>query len=315
MGLIDKPSVSDNRPEDTEGTAMNSDDSAPDWAEGIPHADAFPTPPSAPDRSPMESPSSPSGGPISTPDEEDGSAREVSTEEQREADARLLENARSDPRAFELLRDTLIAYALPVTAKKIVDGEIWREASREVGMPAPAPNPPAVEPQEVESLAGEVVTRAFNRFRRHGLYKWDPNGGVSLTTWFYRDCLYQFSNAVRAWSKDRRELAPSMTCLLGLDELNEGEASQLGHRRVASDLTSADPEAAALSAVRLSDRLHDIERALGPRTRMLIEKHAVDGRPLTEVAGEMGISRQKAHRMLSRCRQEMIKIWGEKDHG
>jgi DNA-directed RNA polymerase specialized sigma24 family protein len=294
---------------------MNANDSASDWVESIPHGDAAPTPPSDLDGSPMASPPSPAGGPIPTPDddeeEEDGSAREVSTEERRDADARLLEEARSDPQALERLRDVLIAYALPVVEAKIPDREIWREATREVGMPAPWPDPPAVEPQEIESLAGEVVTRAFNRFRRHGLYKWDPAGGLSLTAWFYRDCLHQFSNAVRAWSKDRRELAPSAIRLISMDD---HDISQAIHQCVPGDSTPADPEAAALSAVRLEDRLLDIERVLGSQTRMIIEKHVIDGRPLAEVAREMGIRRQKAHRMLSRFRREMIIIWGGEEH-
>jgi DNA-directed RNA polymerase specialized sigma24 family protein len=187
---------------------------------------------------------------------------------------------------------------------------MWREARTQAGVPAPAPDPPVLEPEEVESLAAEAVTRAFKRFSRHGLHKWDPAGGLALTTWFYRDCLHQFANAVRAWSTDRRVLAPSLSCLLGLDEPN---LAQLGHRPAFSASAAPDTEAAAISSVSLEARLRDIERVLDARTRRIAEEHFVNQRPLADVAREMGISRQSAHRLVIRCRKTMIEVWGEEN--
>jgi DNA-directed RNA polymerase specialized sigma24 family protein len=296
-------------PNETKDPHVNADAAAPGPTEGISWTDAFTPPPASRKIVPTETQSS-DGTAISAADAEDDIARENERDqnERHEDDARLLDCARSDPRALAILRDHLIAYAQPVVEKKIADGDMWREAAKDVGILAPAPDPPAIEHEEIQSLAGEVVTRAFNRFLRHGLHKWDPAGGLALTTWFYRDCLHQFSNAVRAWSTDRRALTPSHPCLLGVDEQS---LAQMDYRRVQADQAPLDTEATALSAIRLEDRLREIEKALDRETRRIIEEHVVFGRPLADVAKEMGISRQKAYRMFIRCRNEMRRVWGE----
>jgi DNA-directed RNA polymerase specialized sigma24 family protein len=234
-------------------------------------------------------------------------AHKVGEIARRDADWRLVVLARSHPKALDRLRDKLIAYAMPRVEAKIASHAMWREAHG-IGIPAPAPTPPVLEPEEIESLAAEVVARAFTRFRKYGLQRWDPKGGVALTTWFFRDCLHQFANAVRAWSTDRRELAPSLSCLLGLDEPN---LSQLDYRPAFSDSVSPGTEAAALASVGLDSRLRDIELRLGTEMRRIAEEHFVKQRPLTDVAREMGMTPQRAHRLVRRCRKVMIQVWGE----
>ncbi len=289
----------------TKDLRWNADNSGSGSTEGLEWTDA---PPGGRGRISMES--LPSGDPmVLTPCADAIVARQAAEMARREADTRLLELARCHPKALERLRDTLIAYAQPIIEKKIANGDMWREAaSARIGVPAPVPTPPALEPEEIESLAAEVVTRAFKRFRRHGLHKWDPAGGLALTTWFYRDCLHQFANAVRAWSKDRGGLAPSLSCLLGLDE---HDLSHIDHRPAFSPSVTLDPEAAAISSIALESRLRDIERALGARTRRLVDEHFIKERPLADVAREMGMSRQSAHRTIKRCRKVMIQVWGE----
>lgn len=225
-----------------------------------------------------------------------------------EADAKLVQLARSHPEVLDRLRNTLIATVMPIVEAKITSRAMWNEALSQAGQPAPAPNPPVMEPEEIESLAAEVITRAFNRFRRHGLHKWDPQLGLSLTTWFYRDCLHQFANAVRAWSTDRRQLAPSLSCILGLDELS---LSQLESRPAFAVSAGTDTETIVVSSITLELRLRDIEENLDRRTRRLVEECFVNERSLTEVARELGMSRQSAHRLIQRCRKVMIQVWGE----
>jgi DNA-directed RNA polymerase specialized sigma24 family protein len=298
-------------PNDTKDLHVKAGAATPGPTEGILWTDTFTSPPASQRIVPAETQPS-DGDAISAADTEDDIVHENERDQKgrRADDARLLDCARSDPRALAILRDLLIAYAQPVVEKKIADGDMWREAA-DVGVLAPAPDPPAIEHEEIQSLAGEVVTRAFKRFLRHGLHKWDPDGGLALTTWFFRDCLHQFSNAVRAWSTDRRALTPSRPCLLGVDEQS---LAQMDYRRVQADQAPLDTEATALSAIRLEDRLRDIEKTLDGETRRIIEEHIVFGRPLADVAKEMGMSRQKAYRMFIRCRNKMRRAWGEEDN-
>lgn len=225
----------------------------------------------------------------------------------READARFLERARSDHEVLVRLRDVLIEYALPIIESKIANGKMWNDAA-EIGIPAPVPSPPVLEPEEIESLAAEVVVRAYKRFCRHGLYEWHPMGGLSLTSWFYRDCQYQFANAVRAWSTDRRVLAPSLSCLLGVEEQT---LQQFRHQPAFAATTVVDPESVAISSADLECRLREIEQRLGRETRLVVEEAIVNDRPLSEVALELEISRQKAYRLIRKCRKVMIEVWGE----
>lgn len=254
----------------------------------------------------------PSGSPT-TPDGEDDIAHEIDDGEgeRREEDALLVERARADPRAIKILDAALAARTRPILKKRIANGDMWQEA-RKIGIPAPNPNPPTLEPEEIESLAGEVIARALIRFHNHGLHKWTPTGGQAVTTWFYRDCLYQFSNTVRAWSKERSQPAPSDPCLLGGDEHS---LAQLEHGSIIWNSAPSDAEEAALGAVSLKERLQDIARVLDEPTRRLVEEYVLRERRLTDVAKDLGISRQKASRMFDRCRKEMSKEWGDENHG
>jgi hypothetical protein len=294
------------RPDESEDLRREADSSCPAPTEN--HGRTNVVTPSPGDRGRISMESPPSDNPAILAPDVDGDevAQESAETDQRAAEVRLLELARSDLKVLYQLRDTLIAYAQPLVEEKIANHDMWREAAQLVRVPAPVPTPPVCGPEETESLAAEVVTRAFERFCKHALHEWEPTPDLSLATRFYHDCLYQFANAIRAWSKHRRRLAPSLYHMLGFEEPGPPQTNTTG---ASSASATHDTETAARRSNSLDARLDDIERELGTPTRRLVEAHIVARRELAEVAGEIGVSEQDAHQLISRCRKVMINVW------
>jgi DNA-directed RNA polymerase specialized sigma24 family protein len=242
-------------------------------------------------------------------DEEPTVARGLEDLERYETEARLLALARVDDRARNRLRDALMGNAMPVLKKWIRSGQMWKEAAR-VGVPAPPPDPPPLEPEEIDSLAAEVVARAWRRFTDHGLHTWTPTAGRALSTWFVEDCKHQFSNAVRAWSTDRRGLTPRSQCLLGLDDANLDAVPHepaFGPGRPVT-LESDD----VIYKVDLERVLEEIEGRLGVQARKIFVGHVVEGYALAEIGRRLGLTRQKTAQIFQRCKEIVQGSWGER---
>ncbi len=224
-----------------------------------------------------------------------------------ESEAHLLALARVDPVARDRLRDVLIAYAMPVISSWISSGQMWKEATK-IGVPAPLPGLLPIEPEEITSLAAEVVVRAYNRFTRSGLKDWSQTGGKSLRAWFVNDCKYQFANAVRAWSKDRGALTPGRDCSLGVDDM---DLDSVPHRPVFGYDHPIAPDAVVVERMELDRWLRQIESRLGPRERRVFEQHLLHRRSFAEIGRELRMSDYVISKMYKKSLILVRRLWEE----
>ncbi|MEU9779291.1 hypothetical protein [Streptomyces sp. NPDC047968] len=115
--------------------------------------------------------------------------------------------------AWELMADTLAAYAYPVTMNWLYTGEILSLcAARQ----RPVRRTPhdwdalTADRDEREELACETIARALRVFREHALIKgrWNPEGGASLKTYFIGAVLGEFSAVYDRWASERSRRPP-----------------------------------------------------------------------------------------------------------
>jgi DNA-directed RNA polymerase specialized sigma24 family protein len=184
---------------------------------------------------------------------------------------------------------------------------MWKEAAK-IGVPAPLPGPPPLESDEIDSLASEVVVRAYRRFERHGLNTWSPIEGMSLHGWFVNDCKYQFANAVRAWSKDRGTLTPGQDCSLGVDDMDLDSI----HLRPAFGYDNPiTPETAVVESMELDRRLGQIESNLGSRARWIFEQHSLHKRSFAEISRESKMSVYMVKKLFKKGQEILRRLWEE----
>ncbi|MFC5139097.1 hypothetical protein ACFPK1_12715 [Actinomycetospora rhizophila] len=101
--------------------------------------------------------------------------------------------------AWRKLTTLLVNYALPRLSQSIANRSIFEQLA-EHRLPY-SRSPLRPQEHEVEELALDAVFRGLQylvRRAREGR-GWTPDGGANLTSWFYGDCLREFSNAWRSW--------------------------------------------------------------------------------------------------------------------
>ncbi|MBK0372642.1 sigma-70 family RNA polymerase sigma factor [Streptomyces sp. RB110-1] len=115
--------------------------------------------------------------------------------------------------AWELMADTLAAYAYPVAMNWLYTGEIVTLcAARQ----RPVTRTPhdwdalTADHDEREELVCETIARALRTFREHALIKgrWSPKGGASLKTYFIGAVLGEFSAVYSRWASERSRRPP-----------------------------------------------------------------------------------------------------------
>ena len=132
---------------------------------------------------------------------------------------------------------------------------------------------------ESDATAEEIVQGAFLRsLEHHG----DLRDGESATAWFYRI----LRNAV-------------------IDHYRRRDAAGRAAERIAAEMPEAIEEIAADEKNRLCTCVRALASTLKPEYASLLEKVDVEGRPLSDVAEEEGITANNAGVRLHRARQAL----------
>lgn len=112
--------------------------------------------------------------------------------------------------AWDRLSEQLAAYGLSVVRVWIENGEIFRICRKKLGFGPPAIDRHLVSEDDATELALETVARALRAFRKVLQQDgWSPEGGASLRTFFIGQCLMQFGNVYRRWTKEHDEQLPA----------------------------------------------------------------------------------------------------------
>jgi hypothetical protein len=137
------------------------------------------------------------------------------------------------------------------------------------------------EPDEVEELTYETVSKALFHFRRDVLMKhaWDYRKGATLRTFFVGQCLSRFANIYRRWWRNE---ARNNHLLADPDDL-----VRLDRRRDGVDQRAVD-------GVLAEGLLADMK---DPRVRAAMRLTAA-GRSQAEIAGILGVTEKAVERML-----------------
>ncbi|MEO3939419.1 sigma factor-like helix-turn-helix DNA-binding protein (plasmid) [Dermatophilaceae bacterium Soc4.6] len=119
------------------------------------------------------------------------------------ADANLvadLQAAGYGGREWQLTAEELARYGVDVLCSWIRKGTIYDKCAQKKRPVKRAPEG-ALTSDEIESIAGETVTRALGYFRDEVLRagRWDPEKGASLTTFFVGQCILRFPDVYRPW--------------------------------------------------------------------------------------------------------------------
>lgn len=107
--------------------------------------------------------------------------------------------------AWTLVAENLACYCYPKLEAWLQTGMIFeRCAKKGYGLLRP---PFELAPDEVSELAANTVMAALNVFRTKCLagQGWTPDGGASLTSWVFGDCLNAFPNVWRKWLTAQRQ--------------------------------------------------------------------------------------------------------------
>jgi hypothetical protein len=181
---------------------------------------------------------------------------------------------------WDYFEQELAKYGIAVTGGWLRTGLIFsRYAARGFGgLPEMSRD---FEPDEIEELTYETVSKALFHFRRDVLMKhaWDYRKGATLRTFFVGQCLSRFSNIYRRWwGNEARN-----NHLLADDE----DLVRLGPRRDGVDQRAVD-------GILASDLLAGIK---DPRVRAAMRLTAA-GRSQAEIGGILGVTEKAVERML-----------------
>lgn len=120
--------------------------------------------------------------------------------------------AQYEGRDYEVFRDALAAYALPVLVGWCRSGRIFVECARKGRRVAPLPIPPETS----GDIAADTIVEALARFREDVLipHRWDAGRGASLRTYFVGNCVLAFPNIYRLWQRGESANVLSAASLL-----------------------------------------------------------------------------------------------------
>ncbi len=134
---------------------------------------------------------------------------------------------------------------------------------------------------ESEAVAEEIVQNAFVRSIEHG---GELRDGESATAWFYRI----LRNAI-------------------VDHYRRRDAAGRAHERIEREMPETIAEAPLDERTRACACVKNLAATLKPEYAEVLEKVDVDGRAVSEVAAESGISANNAAVRLHRARQALKK--------
>lgn len=152
------------------------------------------------------------------------------------------------------------------------------------------------DPDEIEELTGETVTKALWHFRNDVLMKnrWDARRGASLRTFFIGQCLIRFNNIYRRWHGN--ELRNQ---LVGLDEDGLMRLPNASTGGQGTDQIALARHEVLTTLTHIKDR----------RVRRAMFLTAL-GLAQTEIALDLGVTEKAVERMLSNERSRLRKRAG-----
>jgi DNA-directed RNA polymerase specialized sigma24 family protein len=106
---------------------------------------------------------------------------------------------------WDRLCEDLAAYGLSVVRVWIEKGEIFQICrKKKVRIGGSPVERHLLSEDDATELALETVARALRAFRKVLQYNgWSPEGGANLRTFFVGQCLMQFGNVYRRWSREQ----------------------------------------------------------------------------------------------------------------
>lgn len=123
------------------------------------------------------------------------------------ADAQLVELLRKedfDGPVWSAYQERLAGYGFDVLRRHMRSRRVFELCNtwNVLGWRNRAPDERRFRDDEVD-IACEAVARAVNAFRKDlRAGKWSPDGGATLSTYFYRRCVFEFAGVYRAWLRD-----------------------------------------------------------------------------------------------------------------
>jgi RNA polymerase sigma factor (sigma-70 family) len=209
-----------------------------------------------------------------------------------------LQRENFDGPLWDRVADALAEYGFSVMCAWILSGEIIQRC-QEKGIPCSAggrPDGRAMEKQDAEEIAADIVAIALNAFRDKVLRRgrWSPSGGASLSTFFVGQCLMQYSNVFRRW---KREAQAAHTVSLKDAEEELDESIDVPDIRLASN-----PE----HRIIVSDELYQVLDQLEPRVRQALLFRAL-GYSNAEIAELLEVSPSTVERIFSQHRRTFQK--------
>jgi DNA-directed RNA polymerase specialized sigma24 family protein len=127
----------------------------------------------------------------------------------------LLSDEEFADHAFEVLAVALVGYAYRVLSGWMASGAVYRRCTM-LGWPVWPTDAERTflytQADEVNEIINETLGEALVQLRRHaasGENKWDPNGGLSLNSYFVGACVQRFPNVYRRWSREFQRRLPT----------------------------------------------------------------------------------------------------------
>jgi hypothetical protein len=187
---------------------------------------------------------------------------------------------------YDWVRDELVRYGVAVLAGWLKRGAIRGKCLEKRLRGVPEDVDREFDYDTAYELAGESVARALDPFREKVLIagRWDPRKGASLKTFFVGQCLIQFVQVAKAWT--RHEL-PSFEQHRELDP-NEHLSGRT--RSVEDDVIEAQAAATALA---------DVPR-LEARKALVMQSLQYT---VPQIAAALGMTVKAVERMLEHARK------------
>lgn len=205
------------------------------------------------------------------------------------ADRQLISELRQhrfDGEVWDAVATELVKYGLAVTKSWILRGTMFEKCAQK-GRPVTRPPRGSMDEDEAESLAGELITVALERFRAEVLVpgRWDPERGAALTTYFVGQCILRFPNLYRTW------LTTVADYDLHGDELLHARPSS---NSLEDDIIDERANVEALRAVKSADA----------RKALVL---SASGYTYAEIGHRLGKSEKAVERMVDYARRQVHK--------
>ncbi len=110
---------------------------------------------------------------------------------------------------WEPVAQEFARYGLGVMEPWIASGRVFAKVRERTGYRIAAP-PDGIDDDGANELAVDTVVRSLRSFLDNVLKqgKWDPARGASLKTFFIGQCLLQFPNVYKRWTRERARWNP-----------------------------------------------------------------------------------------------------------